>query len=177
MGKLTSSISIPVRGGVNQARGNLVVKHCGGSSGLPIAKDVAIGTRSVYGLDAIFLERNEGRLGVNKWWWILPERGLSSFICHGRCVHINSGEGRSKSGKGQRRTIEGWVKEKLVVKRCAGSSGLPISKDVAIGTRSVYGLDAIFLERNEGRLEVNKWWWILPEQGLSSFICHGRCVV
>ncbi|TYI10957.1 hypothetical protein ES332_A09G177400v1 [Gossypium tomentosum] len=137
MGKLTSSILIPV-GGVNQARGNaeqqkdglqdkLVVKRRGGSSGLPIAKDVSIGTRSVYGLDAIFLKWNEGRLGVNKW-WILPERGLSSFICHGRCVisrelctyqceNVSLHEGSSNND---------WMRMNLPFNRMLVNEGTPV---------------------------------------------------
>ncbi|PPE00483.1 hypothetical protein GOBAR_DD02496 [Gossypium barbadense] len=79
MGKLTSGISIPVRGRRKLGEGptsdkrmgyriSLVVKRRGGSSGLQIAKDVAIGSRNGYGLDAIALEQNEGRLGVIKGW-------------------------------------------------------------------------------------------------------------
>ncbi|KAH1090185.1 hypothetical protein J1N35_017442 [Gossypium stocksii] len=58
MGRLTSSISIPVRGGVNQARGNagqqrnglqekFVVKRRGGLSGLPLPKMLPL-ERGVY---------------------------------------------------------------------------------------------------------------------------------
>ncbi|PPS18302.1 hypothetical protein GOBAR_AA02281 [Gossypium barbadense] len=52
-------------GRVNQVKGrrSFVVKSRGGSGGLPIAEDVAIGSKSGLGLDAIVLERNEGRLG------------------------------------------------------------------------------------------------------------------
>ncbi|KAK5819408.1 hypothetical protein PVK06_024407 [Gossypium arboreum] len=53
----------------------------------------------------------------------------------------------------------------LTVKRRGGSSGLQIVKDVATRLRSGYELDAIILERNEGRLRVNRWCWILSESG------------
>ncbi|PPD77604.1 hypothetical protein GOBAR_DD25469 [Gossypium barbadense] len=54
-------------------RRSLVVKRHGGLGGLPIAEDVSIGSRSGLELDAIVLERNEGKLMVNRWWWILPK--------------------------------------------------------------------------------------------------------
>ncbi|PPR91135.1 hypothetical protein GOBAR_AA29548 [Gossypium barbadense] len=54
--------------------------------------------------------------------------------------HINSDEGEEEIGK------------TLAVKRRGGSSGLQIVKDVATRLRSGYELDAIILERNEGRL-------------------------
>lgn len=54
---------------------SLVVKHTGGQGGLPITDDVDIELRSGHGLDAIVLEWNNGRLGENRWWWILLESG------------------------------------------------------------------------------------------------------
>ncbi|PPD73283.1 hypothetical protein GOBAR_DD29790 [Gossypium barbadense] len=61
-------------------RSSLVVKRCGGLSGLQIAEDVATVSMSGYELDAIVLEQNEGRLGVKRWWWTLLESG--SLIIH-----------------------------------------------------------------------------------------------
>ncbi|PPD93977.1 hypothetical protein GOBAR_DD08991 [Gossypium barbadense] len=49
-------------------RRSLSVKRRGGSGGLQIVEDVATGSRSGHGLDAIVLERNEGRLGVIRGW-------------------------------------------------------------------------------------------------------------
>ncbi|PPD91175.1 hypothetical protein GOBAR_DD11870 [Gossypium barbadense] len=61
-------------------RKSFVVKRHGGSSGLQIVEEVSTRLKSGNGLDAFILERNEGRLGVNRWWWILSK--LGSLIIH-----------------------------------------------------------------------------------------------
>ncbi|KAH1082616.1 hypothetical protein J1N35_022377 [Gossypium stocksii] len=61
-------------------RRSFVIKCRGGSGGLPIVEDVATGSMSGHEVDSIVLERNEGKLGMNKWWWILLDSG--SLIIH-----------------------------------------------------------------------------------------------